>query len=776
MAAEIFRFEDFELDRAAYELRRAGRNVRLERIPLDLLFLLVERHGHLVTRQEIVDRVWGKEVFLDTEHGINTAARKIRQALSDNPEAPRFVLTVPAKGYRFVASVEKVGATPVAVPPNGHPSQKPPAAAPSRETQARGWKTLILAGVFVAVLAAAVVLRFPHVEALKEKDTIVLADFTNTTGDSVFDGALRQGLSVQLEQSPFLSIISDQRILQTLGMMGQKPDAKLTPEIARELCQRTGSAAVLDGSIAQIGAKYLLTLKAVNCASGQSLASTEAEATDKSHVLEALGRASSEIRKKLGETLATVLKFDTPLEEATTPSLESLKAFSLGVKALNAGDFTGSIAALQRAIEGDPNFALAYSLLAGNYGNLGERGLAIENAKKAYELRGRVTELERFTIEANYETLVNGDLEKARLIYEFGVRTYPRDDSIHFNLGNLYNNLGQHEKALAEAQESFRLSSHDVLDYAYLIFAYFTAERPKEARAVADEALAKNPGSPALASVLYLLAFMQNDTAGMAKQVAQARGTPGVEDVLLSMDADTEAYYGSLEKARNLSRRAVASAEQAKEKETAAGYEAQAALREALVGNGERARQQAAGVIKLSSGRDVRFATALAFAFAGDAAQARKLTDELEMQFPEDTIVKFNYRPTILAEIALNQNDAAKAIEVLEAAAPYELGVQGEGGFALSLYPVYVRGLAYLAARRGTEAAAEFPKILDHPGIVFNQLIGALSRLGIARAFTLQGNTVKAKAAYQDFLTLWKDADPDIPILKEAKAEYAKLQ
>jgi predicted Zn-dependent protease len=391
-------------------------------------------------------------------------------------------------------------------------------------------------------------------------------------------------------------------------------------------------------------------------------------------------------------------------------------------------------------------------------------------------LRGRATELEKFAIESTYETLVTGDLEKARNIYELGAQTYPRHSGVHFDLGNLYNNLGQHEKAVAEAQESFRLSSHNLLDYGYLSFAYAAVGRMKEARATADEALAKNPGSPASAAIMYPLAFLQNDTAGMAAQVARAAGTPGLEDVLLAMDADTSAYSGKLERARDLSRRAVASAQQAKEKETAAGYEAQAALREALLGNGDRARQQAAAVIKLSTGRDVQFATALAFVFAGDTAKAQKLADEFEKQFPEDTIVKLNYLPPIRAQIALNQNDPSKAIEVLQEAAPYELGLEGEGGFAISLYPVYVRGRVYLAARRGNEAAAEFQKILDHPGIVFNEAIGALAHLGLARAFVLQGDTAKARAAYQDFLRLWKDADPGIPILKEAKAEYARLQ
>jgi DNA-binding winged helix-turn-helix (wHTH) protein/predicted Zn-dependent protease len=759
------RSEELELNLQCYELRRGEAVLRLEKIPMELLILLVEHKDRLVSREEIIERLWGKDVFLDTEQGINTAIRKIRQVLHDDPEQPRFVQTVFGKGYRFIA--------PILVTHNG--LQPRTAAAPTSGTTKKSWKIPILAGVFVAVLIAAAMLRFPRVQALTEKDTIVIADFANTTSDPVFDETLRQALAVQLEQSPFLSIVSDKRIQQTLAMMGQKPDVKLTPEIAREICQRTASAAVLHGSIAQIGAKYSLILRAASCANGESLTSTEAEANDKSHVLDALGKASSEIRKKIGESLSTVEKFNTPLPQATTPSLDALKAFSLGAKALDGGDFTASISALQRAIALDPNFAISYSALAANYANLGESSLAIENAKKAYELRERATELEKFAIEANYQVNVTGDLEKGRHTLEFWAQTYPRDGGSHFNLGNLYNNLGQHEKGLAEARESFRLSSQESLDYAYLGFAYGTVGRLKEARATAEDALAKNLDSPSLRMVMYSLAFLQSDVAGMAQQVAWAAGKPGVEDVLLTMEADSAAYSGQLGKAREFSRRAVDSAERAEKRETAAGYEANAALREALFGNAALARKRAAAALKLSTGRDVLYGAALALAFSGDKAQAEKLADDLAKRLPEDTVVQFNYLPAVRSQVALHRNDSSKAIEALQAAAPYELGAEGQGGVALSLYPVYLRGQAYLASRRGGEAAFEFQKILDHRGVVVSEPIGALAHLQIARACVTQGDIAKARAAYQDFLTVWKDADPDVPALISAKAEYANL-
>jgi tetratricopeptide (TPR) repeat protein len=648
-----------------------------------------------------------------------------------------------------------------------------------------GWKSagksmrlMVVTGATVVVVALALggwLFFSRKAHALTDKDTIVLADFTNTTGDAVFDGTLRQGLSVQLEQSPFLSIVSDQEIQQTLQMMDQKRDAKLTPEIARELCQRIGSAAVLDGSIAQIGTQYLLTLKAVNCASGESLASTEAQASDKNHVLDALGKTASEIRNKLGESLGTVQKFDTPLEQATTPSLEALQAYSLGKTMMNKGDYTDAVPLFQRAIRLNPNFAMAYASIGQSYVNLGETILASENTTKAHELRERVSEREKFYIESHYYDLVTGDLEKARRVYELWAQTYPRDDVPPNNLGVIYRILGQHDKALAKAIESFRLApaSPDSVSYYELVFSYLNLNRLDEARATAEEAQAKKLDSPTLRFGLYLLAFLKNDVAGMGQQVAWGAGKPSAEDYLLALESDTAAYSGRLRDARAFSRRAAASAERAEEKEAAADYEADAALREARFGNAAEAKQEVASALGHSTGRDVQYLAALTLAIAGDAARALTLADDLGKRFPEDTIVQFNHLPTLHAQLALRRNDASKAIEVLQAAAPYELGYGLTNG---AVHPVFMRGEAFLAAHQGVEAAAEFQKVLDHSGIVFNDPIGALAHLEIGRAYTLQGDTAKAKAAYQDFLALWKDADPDIPILIAAKSEYAKLQ
>jgi serine/threonine protein kinase/Flp pilus assembly protein TadD len=682
-----------------------------------------------------------------------------------------------------------------AVATSGTAPQSTPKSARSR------WVATAGATVLALVLAAAAFwwLNGRKAHALTEKDTIVLADFTNTTGDAVFDGTLRQGLSVQLAQSPFLNIVPDEKVAQTLRLMEQPPDARLTPEIARELCQRTQSAAVLDGSIAQIGTQYSLIVNAVNCVSGESLASTEATASDKNHVLEALGKTASAIRNELGESLSTVQKFDTPLEQATTSSLEALQAYSLGRKASGESAWAAAVPFFQRAIRLDPNFAMAYARLGTMYVNLGESTLGAENTRKAYELRERVSELEKFYIESHYYQNVTGDQEKARQVLQLWTETYPRDWGPLPPLFTVYASLGQYEKSLEVAREAFRINPERGLSYTGLVSFYIVLNRLKEARAAVEEAQAKNLDSPDLHYLLYQIDFLENDAAGMAQQVAWGAGKPGVEDVLLHNNAETAAYSGRLREARELSRRAVVSAQHAEEKEVAAVYDSDAALREALFGDAAEARQQAATALGLSTGREAQYGAALALAFASDAARAQALADDLDKRFPEDTLVQFIYLPTLRAQFALIRNDSSKAIEALQAAAPYELGGSG----ITVLYPVYVRGEAYLAAHQGGEAAAEFQKILAWPGVVVNEPIGALAHLGLARAYALQAGFVapgsspagaapkggttqggsaadpaalaKARAAYNDFFALWKDADPNIPILLAAKSEYSRL-
>jgi eukaryotic-like serine/threonine-protein kinase len=641
------------------------------------------------------------------------------------------------------------------------------------------WKVLVPAAVVVVAAAIGGGLYFRSHQTttqLSEKDSIVLAEFTNTTGDPVFDGTLRQGLSAQLEQSPFLSLLSDQRVAQTLALMAQPKDARLTRELAREVCQRTASTASIEGSISSLGSQYVVGLKAVNCRSGDVLANEQATASGKEQVLKAVGEAATKIREKLGESLASVQKYDAPAENVTTPSLEALQAYSLGYQAMTVkNDAATAVSLFQRAVSLDPNFAMAYARLGTSYSNLGQTARAAENTRKAYDLRERVSEREKFYIASHHEHYVTGNLEAARRTYELWAQTYPRDYVPPGNVGAIYGQLGDYDKALAGALEAMKLNAGSGVSYSNLVSSYLQVNRLDEARATAQEAQAHNLDNPLIHVSLYGIDFLQHDAAGMEREAAGLMGKPGFEDGILGNESDTAAYGGQFAKARELTRRASGSAQRADEKETAAGYEAEAAVREALVGNMSQAKQQAQTALALSTGRDVEAVSAIALGLAGDTTQATRLAAGLAKRFPEDTVVQFEYLPMINAVAALRNGSASKAIAALGRAAPYELGSLAQS-FSFAVYPVYLRGETYAAAHQGSAALAEFQKILNHRSVVLNQPIGALAHLGLARAYSLSSDTAKAKSAYQDFFSLWKDADPDIPILKAAKAEYAKVQ
>lgn len=633
------------------------------------------------------------------------------------------------------------------------------------------WK-IAFPALLAGALASGLYYRSHQPKPLTDKDSIVLGDFDNKTTDSVFDDALKQGLAVQLEQSPFLYLVSGDKVNETLKLMGHVAGERLTPDITREICQRTSSRAMITGSIAALGSQYVIGLKAADCNSGEVLAEAQEEAAGKELVLKALNNAAVSLRGKLGESLSSVQKYATPLDEATTPSLEALQAYGLARKALGERDDNpASVALSQKAIRLDPNFAAAYSLLGVGYHNLGQLNLAAENTRKAYELRQRVSERERFEIETSYYNFVTGDLGKVQQSCELWAQAYPRDDVPFTILTGLYFALGQYDKALSEAREAVRLNPASGNNYENLAWSYLFLNRLEEAQATIEVAWAKKLDTSYLHSIAYVLAFFRNDATGMEQQSAWIMGKAGLEDQLLSWEADIAAYFGLQEKSRELSRRAVASAQHAGEKETAAGYEANSSLREALFGNLALARHQADAALELSTGRDVQFEASLVLAMTGDDTRAQALLNDLGKRYPEDTIVQFKELPTVRAQLAMNHNLPLKAIEDLQAAAPYEMGILAIG---IVSYPAYVRGEAYLSVHDGVHGAAEFQKIIDHRSAGMHP-VGALARLGIARAFELQGERAKAKLAYQDFLTLWKDADPDIPILKEAKAEYAKL-
>jgi serine/threonine protein kinase/tetratricopeptide (TPR) repeat protein len=650
----------------------------------------------------------------------------------------------------------------------------PVASAPAA-SEAKTWKILVPAVVVVlaVVIFASYRRSTPTSKALTEKDSIVLADFDNTTGEPVFDGALKQALAVQLGQSPFLNLVSDRRVEETLHLMGRPATEKITRDVARELCIRTGSKAFLQGSISKLGDHYLVGIDAISCNSGDALAKEQEEAVSKDEVLKVLGKSASGLRTKLGESLATVQKFDVPVE-ATTSSLEALKALSMGITTFRTKGNSESIPFYKRAIELDPNFAVAYASLGLTYGNLQQASLAAENIKKAYDLRAHVSEREKYRIEALYYQYVTGEVEQASQVYELWNKSYPLDSIPPGNLGYIYTMLGQYEKALAKTEESQRLEA-DVVGYFNLMGCYISLNRPDEAQKALEQARASNYDGEVLHWGIYLLAFYRRDSTEMKRQVEWAAGKPGSEDLLLDSQSNTEAYFGRLNKARDYSRRAVDTAVRADSKETGAFRQVSSALREAEFGNLAEARQGVAKALALSGGRDVRLFAALTLARVGEAARARAIADELEKAQPSDTILKVYWLPAIRAAVELNGHNAAQALIDLEATTPYELGQPPQ--FQLgTLYPAYLRGQAQLMAHNGGAAVLEFQKIIDHRGIVLNYPLGALAYLGLARSYALSGDTPKAKAAYQDFLMLWKDADSDIPILKEAKADYAKLQ
>jgi Tfp pilus assembly protein PilF/predicted Ser/Thr protein kinase len=645
----------------------------------------------------------------------------------------------------------------------------------SRRTHGVAWIIVAPAAVAMVALAVAGYFYFHREPALTERDTIVLADIANSTGDTVFDDSLKLALSVQLQQSPFLNVLSEKKVNETLQMMGHTPSEHLTQELARDLCQRAGSKAVLQGSIAQFGSRFNLILNALNCSTGDSVASVEAQASDKDHVLDAVGKVASEMRAKLGESLSSIQTFDTPIDSATTPSLQALKAYSLGLRTLEGkGDFE-AIPFFKNALAIDSKFALAQALLGVAYSNLGQNRLADEHLTKAYDLRERVSERERYWISSVYYSQVTGELEKANQTCELWARSYPQDDVPRGIRGHGYMLAGQWERALSLNQDSLRLEPNDVIEYSNREQIYLALNRFEEAKIAFEQAQARKLDHWSLHVGRYYLAFLQGDAGQMERQVAWGVDKLGGEDHLLAAKANTEAYYGELRKAQESTRRAVESAQRADANETAAIWEAQTALIEAEFGNWERARRSATADLAKAPDTFVKMLSALTLARAGEAARAEQIAEELAKSNSLNTLLNSYWLASIRAAIQLDRKNPERAIELLQPAATYDLGYNDSLQLA-TMYPVFIRGEAYLGAQESAAAVAEFQKFLDHRGVGVSFPLGALARLGLARAYALQGDSAKAKAAYQDFLTLWKDADPDIPILKQAKAEYGNLQ
>lgn len=754
---EHYEFGPFRVDPEKEILLRAGEAVPLTPKTFQILLVLIRHNKEVVTKDDLMKAIW-PDTFVE-EANLSRNIFMLRKALGESSQDHQYILTVPGRGYRLAESVRLVPEQEVSIVAAQHSKVE----VQVKETRPWGW----LSAAIILLLAIAGVATWPSLlrkQVLTEKDTVVLADFVNSTGDPVFDGTLRQGLSIQLEQSPFLSLIPDQQIQQILRMMEMKPDAKLTPEIAREVCQRSASSAVLEGSIAQIGTPYLVTLKAVTCKNGETLASTVAQASDKNHVLQALGKTAGEIRGKLGESLTSVRKFDTPLEQATTPSLEALQSYSLARTQFLLMNYPSAGALLQRAIDLDPNFALAYARLASLNFNSKQSQAMLQNSAKAYELRERVTDRERLYIETTYH-LVRGETEEASQAYELWESTYPRDSTPNGGLAVISENKGQFGKFLEETRQAYQ-KDPSVLTSWNLINALADLGQLDEAEKALAEGKAHFPGNE-LVRWEYALAFLRNDQPAVKRIVDASPNGSTLQRTLWGLHWRTELYFGRQREAAEYRRRATELSGQLGFDERAAFYASLAALQDANYGNFTEAKRVAAAVRPQVQGKEPLRRLALAYARLGDAPNAERLADQLARLYPTDTLLKNRDLPVIRAAIAVQQNNPSQAIEALESAVPTELG---------NLDVAYTRGQAYLLLQRGTEAAAEFQKIINYRGFLLNDPPGALPYLGLGRAYAMQGDTAHARAAYQNFLTLWKDADTDIPILKQAKAEYAKLR
>ena len=784
----VFRFGSYDVDLEQGTLSKGGIRIRLQGQPFQVLALLVERAGEVITREEIRQKLWSQDTFVEFDDGLNVAVRKLRGALGDSADNPRFVETVPRRGYRFLAPV-----TSSAWPPTpsdrhvGVEAQTATASLPAADSQTvtqkpiqesrpgrRLWYLASAAALLLVIVVAGTLWRRHSRFRITSKDTVVLADFSNTTGEAVFDDALRQGLEIGLEQSPFVRVLSDRKTAVILKQMGHSPDERLTSRTALELCQRTGSKVTVQGSIASLGTTYLIGLAAIRCDTGEPIANEQVPVKRKEEVVDALGDATAQLRARLGESVPSIQKYNAPLEQATTPSLDALKAYGQALATWDKYGDQASLPLFKRAIELDPNFAMAYGGLATIYHNLQENELARKNTTRAFELRDRVTESERSVIEARYYTYVTGELEKALQVYQLRVREYPGEAGAFSHLGNVQERLGQVEEALASYRESVRLDPTRANSYASAAEVLLALNRTDEAGALLQEAEKRNLLTDALLQVSYRRAFLRGDAAEMRRLLTQSSDVPSAQSLLLAEQANTEAYYGGFEKAGELSGVAKELMEHNGDQESAADCLAVAAVREAEVGASARALQFLAQAMKLNHGQDVTTLAAIVLSQTGNIPRALQLSEELDKASPSGTFIQKYWLPVIRAKIEIQRGAAAQAISTLKNSAPLEFASPGVMPVT-AIYPAFVRGQAYLQLGDSGRAATEFQKLIDHPAMVANFSLGPLAHLGRARALARSGDTAKARAAYQDFLELWKNADPDIPVLKSAKAEFAKL-
>jgi DNA-binding winged helix-turn-helix (wHTH) protein/predicted Zn-dependent protease len=769
---ELYEFGPFRVDAERELLLRAGESVPLTPKAFQILLTLVRLSGELVSKDEIMKAVW-PDTFVE-ETNLTRNIFSLRKALGESPQN-QYIITVSGKGYRLAERAQLIQEQEIAIVAASRSTVE--VQVEEHRSSAWIWAAGLVVSVAVLVLGA---IHFfsPRAPLLTEKDSIVLADFANSTGDPVFDETLRQGLAVQLEQSPFLQIISDERVQHTLKLMGRTPDMHLSASTAREVCERIGATALLEGSIASVGTLYVLGLRATNCSTGDVLAEEQAKSATKEQVLDALSDIAVKFRSRVGESLSTIRQHDKPLEEATTSSLDALKAYSLGVRVAFTDSFVAAVPLLKRAIELDPKFALAYGHLGLMYAGSGQPELSATSAKSAYELRDRVSDREQFFLSVIYDRVATGNLERAQQTCALWAQSYPRDPLPHaLSSGAILQATGKFESSIKEGERAIALDPDLSPAYVNLGFSYFSIGRVKEAEDTIRRASERGFNMPESLLLRYYIANVKNDQNGMSGAVALAQGRAWAEDWITHAQALAAARAGQLRLARNLSRKAVDLARSIGQLERAAGYEAAAAEYQARIGNTYEAKRLARAALEISRGRDTEFTAALALGSAGDLAKAEELRKDLASRFPEDTVVRRTYLPALSGLLAIKRKDPGKAIEQLQVALSEEMALVGNGFAVLgNVDSTYVRGEAYLSGGHGKEAATEFQKLLDRPGIVFDDPAGSLAHLQIGRSYASVGDWTKARSAYQDFLHLWEDADPEVPILRQAKAEFVRLQ
>jgi DNA-binding winged helix-turn-helix (wHTH) protein/tetratricopeptide (TPR) repeat protein len=812
----VYLFDRYELDEDDQSLARDGQRVPLEPRALAVLLLMVRSDGKLLRKEAILQAVWKNTIV--EESSLTRAVALLRKQLGDDPRHPTFIETVPTLGYRFIAPVRTTAApapadaeTPgdrmprgdveapgdgTAAPGDGAaggaawpgggaaggaaaPGDEERGAAPGRARRRWSRYLLPLVGILLLVGVAMLVrVAIRQQAGSPGKRSLVLTEFVNSTGEPVFDNALRQGLVTQLEQSPLLNLVSERRIQALLRLMGQPPETPLTAALGRELCQRAGAAALLEGSISSLGGPYVLGLRATQCGTGEVLDAEQMQASGRQDVLRTLDLIAGRLRERLGESLTSVAALDTPLQEATTSSLEALQALGEANRVQNLNGSAAAIPLLQRAIALDPQFAIAHALLGRLYGDIGQESRSAESAAQAYQFRNRASERERFFITATYETQVTGNLEKAEEICETWGRVYPRDPgSLGFPAGLILRVFGRYDEAVADATLLVAAEPDFAMAYHLLAINDIALGRLEAARGALDRAAARHLDLPQYALDRHRLAFLEQDERARTRLTELAATQPATLEFVYAQEAATLAYFGRMNRSRDIAQQAVTLALQLGRKDAAARLEAASAIREALVGNAAAAARHANAALALSTGRDAVYGAAFALAMLGDSAGATRLADELLHRYPVDTAAQFHYLPALHALIAANAADPAKALDALKPNAPYELGSPPSfySGLYGVMYPTFVRGRVYLAAQRGTEAAAEFRRIIAHPTLIASDPLGVVARLELARALAMSGDRGGAQAAYGEFFALWQAADADIPLLKAAQDEAARL-